>query len=744
MKRLTTIVLFLMAMLTEGIAQDYNSIDPEGNIRTANRNRTDSTNKKTEIPRGIKVWTVDSKFGDITPAELDTVSYMFMNKTFTTVLFGQYNTTGNLGAPRQNRIFTDRDEGDEFIFANPFHHFIKPVEEFHFTNTYSPITNLTFNSCGNRTNGEDDFKALFAINAGKRIGFGFKFDYLYGRGYYQENSASLFNSTIYGSYLGDRYQAHLLASNNHMKQAENGGITSDDYITHPESYDDDYMESEIPTMLASNWNRNDNLHLFFTHRYSVGFNRKVPMTEEEIKARKFAIESQKDNAAQKAKEKARKDAEKDGGTFDEMEYERQLQLAASAPNAGSDEAPVDTTWMKDEYVPVTSFIHTVGLDHYRRIYQSYYTPKDYYANTYNTLSKLSGDSIYDKTNYYELHNTFAVALLEGFNKYAKAGLKAYVTHRFMHYTLPDSTTRSKSYSDNELYVGGQISKTEGQTLHYNVTGEVDVAGGRIGDINIDGEADLNFRLLSDTIQLAASGFFHLNAPSFYQEHFHAKHFWWDNEDMKKTTHTRIQGMFSLKRTRTNLRVAVDNISNYTYFGTSYQVANSGDNAYRLQNTAAVRQCSGNISILTATLDQKLTFGIANLEAQLTYQKSSKDDIIPLPDFNAYVNLFLRFKIAHVLDCDLGLDARYFTKYNAPDYVPGIGQYAVQEIPENRVKVGNYPIVNLYANFFLKHTRFFAMLSHVNHSGDGGNYFLTPHYPINERIFRFGLSWNFFN
>ena len=203
-------------------------------------------------------------------------------------------------------------------------------------------------------------------------------------------------------------------------------------------------------------------------------------------------------------------------------------------------------------------------------------------------------------------------------------------------------------------------------------------------------------------------------------------------------------MFSLKRTRTNLRVAVDNISNYIYFGTSYQVANSGDNAYRLQNTAAVRQCSGNISILTATLDQKLTFGIANLEAQLTYQKSSKDDIIPLPDFNAYVNLFLRFKIAHVLDCDLGLDARYFTKYNAPDYVPGIGQYAVQEILENRVKVGNYPIVNLYANFFLKHTRFFAMLSHVNHSGDGGNYFLTPHYPINERILRFGLSWNFFN
>ena len=36
-----------------------------------------------------------------------------------------------------------------------------------------------------------------------------------------------------------------------------------------------------------------------------------------------------------------------------------------------------------------------------------------------------------------------------------------------------------------------------------------------------------------------------------------------------------------------------------------------------------------------------------------------------------------------------------------------------------------------------------MFSHVN-SSDGGDYFFTPHYPLNQRIFRFGISWNFFN
>ncbi len=721
-------------------AQEYNSISEDGTFRPAGSNKknaNDSLKGKTEIPRGLKVWTVDENFGDITETEPDTMAYMYMNTIFTTGLRGEYNTTGNLGAARQNRIFTDRDESEEFIFTRHYDYFIKTPGSHHFTNTYSPITNLSLNSCGNRTNGEDHFQALFAVNAGKRIGVGLKFDYLYGRGYYQENSASLMNFTLYGSYLGDRYQAHLLLGNNHQKQAENGGITNDNYITHPESFQDDYSENEIPTMLSSNWNRNDNQHVFFTHRYSLGFNRKVPMTEEEIKAKKFAMESKKDNEARRAKEEARKKAEEDGDEFDEEEYERQLQIAkASAP----EEAPADTSWLKNEYVPVTSFIHTLKLDNYRRIYQAYYTPDYYYANTYPTITEYSGDSIYDKSKYLNIKNTFAVALLEGFNKYAKAGLKAYVAHDYKRFVLPDTASLECVYPEHDIYVGGQISKTQGKTLHYNVTGEVEVGGARVGDINIDGNADLNFPLLGDTVQLAASGHFHLNDPSFYFSTYHSKHFWWDDIDMDKTVHTKIQGEFSLKRTDTHLRVAVDNLSNYAYFGTDYTV---NDEYLRLYNTVTPRQSSKNISVLTATLEQRLRFGIINLDAQLTYQNSTMEDLIPVPTLNAYANLFLRFKIAHVLDCDFGADLRYFTKYYAPDFVPGIAQYAIQDNNDNKVKLGNYPIVNLYANFFLKHTRFFVMMSHVNYAS-GGNYFLTPHYPLNQSVIRFGVSWNFFN
>ena len=87
--------------------------------------------------------------------------------------------------------------------------------------------------------------------------------------------------------------------------------------------------------------------------------------------------------------------------------------------------------------------------------------------------------------------------------------------------------------------------------------------------------------------------------------------------------------------------------------------------------------------------------------------------------------------------------RFFTKYYAPDYSPALGQFVTQT-GDNKTEVGSYPIVDVYANFHLKRTRFFVMMSHVNAGMGSQNYFLTPHYPLNDRVFRFGLSWNFFN
>lgn len=751
---------------------DYNSMGPDGVVNNQrNRQGADSLGTDKEIPEGIHVWTVDPRFGDRVEAKPDTASHMFMNSIFTTGMRSEYNTTGNLGAPRQARLFIDRMENNNFIFVNPYDYVVTPVEKFQFTNTLSPLTNISYNNCGNRTNGEDHFKTKFAVNAGKRLGIGFLIDYIYGRGYYNAQSTSHFKAALYGSYMGERYQAHLLFNTLHEKVTENGGITSELYITHPESFNESFATSEIPTMLEQNWNRNDNQHIFFTQRYSVGFNRKVPMTPEEIKARKFAIESQKEQDEKKARAKAEKEAMDAGVEFDKKNAKLPKSYSGRPDNAkvatktapadsaaiasgrvkvngknmadsllaASSKAKEDTSWLKDEYVPVTSFIHTADFTTYRRIYEAYATPENYYLDTYKVKERLAGDSIYDKTSNWNLRNTFAIALLEGFNKWIKAGAKVFATHTLSHYVLPDSVGTT-SWNEHSVAVGAQLSKTQGKSLHFNVTGDVAVVGYNVGEIKIDGGVDLNFPLLGDTMTLAASGFYHHVKPSFYFRHYQSRHLWWDSDDLSMIDHLRAQGVLNYAKTRTRFRFAFDEIKNYAYFASSF--TNSDDNG-RLYNMAYSRQASSPITVLTAEVAQDLAFGPLHWETTLTWQKSTNQDVLPLPAINAYTNLYLRFKIARVLNCDFGADARFFTKYAAPDYFPSLGQYTVQE-NENKQKIGGYPVINAYFNFKLSRARFFVMMSHVNCGSGNKEYFFTPNYPLNGRVFRFGISWDFAN
>lgn len=756
----------------------FTQIDNNGN-RNFNKHNNDTTGNK-EIPIGLYVWTVDRKFGDITPAVPDTVPHLYMNTTFNTGLYGQYNTTGNNYTARENRIVTDRPLAEQFIFTQPYSHIIIQPDRQLFTNTLSPFTNISYDNCGDKTNGEDHIDAKFAINAGKRLGLGFDLNYSYARGYYASQSASHFGATLYASYLGDKYNMHAVLSTYHQKVSENGGITDDNYITHPETFDDSYSENEIPTILNRNWNRNNNTHLFFTHRYSLGFYRMEKMTDEEIKAKEFAAASKKDNADKDNKDKSlsangRPKREKIADNSKPSGRPDDAVIAGDEPVAAVKEAETDTTrtkvdsqekmdsllaekalqdsidaTMKRVFVPVTSFIHTLDLNTYNRIYQAYESPEDYYADTfynYNTAGTYGGDSIYDATKMTSVKNTFAIAMLEGFNKYAKAGLKVFASHEMRRFEMPATDgipnaigSQTEIWNENSISIGGQILKSQGKTLHYNLMAETWLAGEDIGQLKIDFNTDLNFPLFGDTVTLAAKAYFYRLNPTFYQRRYHSKHFWWDNGSMSKETRTRLEGLFTYRKTKTTLRVAIEEIQNYTYFGIKYDATPTS----RTNVTAGVRQCGSNINLLTAQLMQNFRLGPLNWENIVTYQNSSNSDVLPVPSLNLFTNLYLKFKIAKVLAVEFGADAYFFTKYYAPDFCPQLNQFAVQENSASKVKLGGYPFADVYANMHLKHARFFLMFSHVN-AGNGTNmYFLAPHYPQNSMVMRMGVSWNFFN
>ena len=780
-KRLSLLILSLLVLTTVSAQDTFNQIDEMGNVsqRSDNQNfnkHNNDTTRNKEIPKGLYTWTLDRIFGDRIFVEPDTIPHLFMNTTFNSGMYGEYNHTGSNYTPRLSRVFINRPESDIFIFTQPYGFVDKRPEKFLFMNTLSPYTNVLYDNCGNKTNGEDHIDAKFAVNAGKRINVGFDLDYAYARGYYSNQSISHFNGILFGSYIGDRYNLHIFFNTAHQKATENGGISNDNYITHPEAFQDSYNENEIPTILSENWNRNDHQHIFLTHRYNIGFYRKVKMTEAELKARQFAMESKKAKEA--------KDGNKlEGANLGRKEISKPMgrpegaKIMGAEPKADiTDSLAVDTTrikvenlaaidslnraqaiqdsidaTMKDEYVPVTSFIHTMEYNNNHHIYLAYQTPSNYYLNQYYQRNEEAGnDSINDVVRNRQFKNTFGLALLEGFNKYMKAGLKAFVTYDYNRYEMPDTLNGIASqatWNEHDISIGGQINKTQGKTLHFNLIAEAWMAGANSGQLHVDFNTDLNFALFGDTVQLAAKAYFHRNNPVFFQRKYHSKHLWWDDDNMAKETRTRVEGLFSYQKTDTKLRVAIEEIQNYTYYGMSYDVTNTSSitsNYGRENLTAGVYQESGNINILTAQLHQNFRLGPINWENVITYQNSSNKTVLPLPTWNFFTNLYLKFKVAKVLGVELGADATYFTKYYAPDYCPMLTQFAVQKNENSRVEMGGYPFVDVYANMVLKGVRFFIMMSHIN-SGSGNRMsFLAPHYPTNSDVLHLGVSWNFFN
>ncbi len=788
----------LLLMLVLGVpavadGQDtYNQIDEMGNItqRSSNGNfnkhNNDTTSNK-EAPKGYFVWTIDRKFGDVRPTVPDTISHLFPNTTFNHGVYGEYNTTGSNYTARLSRIFINRNEASPFIFTQPYDFFLTEPDQYLFLNTLSPLANVTYDNCGDKQNGEDRLGVKYGVNINKRSGVGFSLNYDYARGYFSSQNISHFGGTLYGYYQGDRYQMHALFSAVHQKATENGGIQNDEYVVHPESFSQDFAENEIPTVLSENWNRNDHQHLFFSQRYNVGFYRRVPLTEEEIKARKFAAESKKENEEKKKREAGEKGLKpNERGEASGRPVGAPIGKADNAPKGRPDGARIvgkepaadslgthfgDSTRIQVEnqammdslnrekaiedsldattkkvYVPVTSFIHTLELNNNERIYQSYQTPESYYLERYYEKGeKYSNDSIYDPSRMLQIKNTLGIALLEGFNKYMKAGLKAFVTHdyrRYRMYNTPDDigTVPMGTWPENNVSIGGLINKTQGRTLHFNLMAETWLVGEESGQLKLDFQTDLNFALFGDTVRLAAKAYFHRLHPSFFHRHYHSKNLWWDNDDLSKETRLRLEGLFSYEKTDTRLRVAIEEVKNYTYFAMAYDASTTG----RTNLTAEVKQESPNINILTAQLQQNFRLGPLNWENVLTYQNSSNESVLPLPTWNFFTNLYLKFKIARVLGVELGAYATIFSKYYAPDFCPQINQFAIQQTEASRIELGGYPFVDVYANLMLKGVRFFVMMSHVNAGSGNGMQFLTPHYPTNNSVLHFGVSWNFFN
>jgi hypothetical protein len=250
----------------------------------------------------------------------------------------------------------------------------------------------------------------------------------------------------------------------------------------------------------------------------------------------------------------------------------------------------------------------------------------------------------------------------------------------------------------------------------------------MGDITLEGSLQKTFSGKKGKSNLILYGKLDNHRPNYWFNNYSSNHFIWRN-DFDNITETTIIGQYINPPGKLNVRASYTLLDKYVYFDT----------------LALAAQDPGIISILGLTIEKNLILGRWHFINQVAIQTSDKENVLPLPTVLLHQTTFFQHnfhfkKTNGDLLTQWGFDLFYHTPYRGYAYMPATGQFHLQD----EKNIGNYPFLDVFINIKLKRTRFFLKYEHVTSGLLGENYFTILHHPMNQRVFKFGLSWTFYD
>ncbi len=621
-------------------------------------------------------------------------------------------TNGNvLVSPIESRIVRDRLRTIEDPFAWSLAPYVVTPQQQRYFNTTTPYSSVAYKKGFVTGHEENDIGFLFTGNIGKALNLGVEMDYLNSVGHYANTAGKLYRGSLWGSYDGNHYSLHASFGWSQLSSFNNGGLQRIESLLEQKA-------ENLPVKMNS----------MVGYRYLSGYLHN-----------QYAITLERDFH----------------DTIEVIEDGKRIKK--------------DT--IKTMYIPLMTFSHVFEANNSNRRYIEHHTSEQGYNDSidYDIDRKRSffDTTYYDKkethdtTDVLTIRNTIAVTFCEAYNTKLKFGFSVFAMNecqRFLHYMdpydsisketgiIPESKllgefpengliTGSSPYKVpyvwyNNTFVGGAIHKKSGKYFRYNVEGKVCLLGYKIGEYDVNGTFNSRIPIGKDNLYINARAYAKSEAPSPYLQHFRSNHLKWDNTF--GFTH-RFMGEM-------NVDYPTQWVRPYINFGYEVQV----HPIYVSIRDWKPRQYDGEVHVITGDVGLDLTTPWINFENRAVVQHSSNDSVISVPTVILQHRLYYHGTWFKALDAQIGVDLRYFTKYYAPLLCHATGMFASQQAK----KVGNYPWMNVYANFYVRsiRLRFFAQYQHINHlfMKNNTNYLTMPGYPTNQDTFRAGLAWHFYN
>jgi hypothetical protein len=285
---------------------------------------------------------------------------------------------------------------------------------------------------------------------------------------------------------------------------------------------------------------------------------------------------------------------------------------------------------------------------------------------------------------------------------------------------------SSSDHFHSMFAYASASAWYKQYFQWNAYAESVLSGYRSGDYKLEAGLTLSAYPIKQGIHLKANVLMESKTPDYFLQNYFTNHYEWRDNNFDKTQELRIEGSLSIPQTRTEIGVRQSVLTSYIFFG----------------NDAVPVQASGAVSVSSLSLDQNFKLGSFYMNHRVLLQLSSDKEVLPLP--LASLNFMYCYEqpiVKGVLTGQLGVNLRYSTEFNGYGYNPSVGMFHTT----SDAKLGNYPWFDVFLAFRWYKVTPYVKWEHVNQSwftGADNNYFSAVHYPGNNRVFKFGLSWKF--
>ncbi len=156
--------------------------------------------------------------------------------------------------------------------------------------------------------------------------------------------------------------------------------------------------------------------------------------------------------------------------------------------------------------------------------------------------------------------------------------------------------------------------------------------------------------------------------------------------------------------------------------------------------AAPAQLNSPMNLLKLAAGKRFDFGRWHFEDYLVYQQSDYQSTIRTPQLYNYFNFYYTKMFFKVLDAAMGVNVRYNTRYQAPNYAIGIGQF----YNSADLSFYTYPVITPYIKATLFRTNLFIMYDYANQGLQSNGYYTVNRYPMPDKQLKFGVSWTFYN